>query len=179
MIEMWLHGFFGLLMLSPALFTYLFTYRFQRAAGFPTSREPSLLSTVQHETCYLPIHHVVRMFPSCITHVECTAFLLIVIQEKSLLTILVLEVTAIHTGKGLLVSQMAPQRFNTLPDEFLQSLFFRIVPLFFVIVIVYGFLMIIEVGLLEDLRHQGFIDRGCAKNIILLCKAIGRLFYRE
>src|SRR6266702_4307411 len=26
------------------------------------------------------------MFPSCITHVECTAFLLIVIQEKSLLS---------------------------------------------------------------------------------------------
>src|SRR6266487_3931296 len=40
MIAMRLHGFFGLLMLSPALFTYLFTYRFQRAAGFPTSREP-------------------------------------------------------------------------------------------------------------------------------------------
>src|SRR6266487_2888586 len=34
---------------------------------------------------------------------------------------------------SLLVSQIAPQRFNTLPDEFLQSLFF-------VIVIVYGFL---------------------------------------
>jgi hypothetical protein len=33
-----LHEFFRLLTLSPALFAYLFTHRFQCAAGFPTSR---------------------------------------------------------------------------------------------------------------------------------------------
>ncbi len=44
------------------------------------------------------------MFPSCITHIEYAAFLLIVIQEDGLLTILVLEVTAINAGEGLLVN---------------------------------------------------------------------------
>src|SRR6266704_2882646 len=44
------------------------------------------------------------MFPSCITQVECAAFLLIVIQEDRLLSILVLEVAAIHAREGLLVN---------------------------------------------------------------------------
>src|SRR6266496_4503733 len=99
-----LHVFFRLLTLSPALFAYVFTHRFQRAAGFPTSGYPELLWAVQHETCYLPIRDVIQMLPPGIAHVECAAFLLIVIQEDSLLTILVLEVTAIHAGEGLLVN---------------------------------------------------------------------------
>src|SRR6266852_3259897 len=79
---------------------------------------------------------------------------------------------------SLLVSQIASQRFNTLPDKSLQSLLFWIVPLFFVIVVILGF-VIKEVGLLKDFRHQRFINRGCAKSISLLRKVIGRLFYRE
>src|SRR5256885_7657546 len=58
----------------------------------------------QDEFRYLSIHNVIRMFPSCITDIKCAAFLLIVIQEDRLLTILVLEVTAIHAGEGLLVN---------------------------------------------------------------------------
>src|SRR5213080_4012926 len=89
---------------SAALFAYLFTHRFQRATGFPASREPYLLWTVQHKTWYLPINYVVWMFPSCITHIECAAFLLVIIQEDSLLAVLVLEVAAINVGKGLLIN---------------------------------------------------------------------------
>src|SRR6266496_5512840 len=99
-----LHEFFCLLLLSLTLFASVLTYRFQRAAGFPTSRYPELLWAVQHEAWYLPIHDVIRMLPPGIAHVECAAFLLIVIQEDGLLTILVLEVTAIHAGEGLLVN---------------------------------------------------------------------------
>jgi len=58
----------------------------------------------QHQLQYLPIHDVIGMFPSGVTQVERTAFLLVVIEEDSLLTMLVLEVAPIDVGKGLLVN---------------------------------------------------------------------------
>jgi hypothetical protein len=63
-----------------------------------------LLWAVKHEIWYLPIYYSIRMFPPYITHIEYAAFLLIVIQEDSLFTILVLEVTAINAGEGLLIN---------------------------------------------------------------------------
>src|SRR5260370_2478140 len=63
-----------------------------------------MLWTVQHKMRYLPINYVVWMFPSGITHIECAAFLLVIIQEDSLLTALVLEVASINAGEGLLVN---------------------------------------------------------------------------
>ncbi len=53
---------------------------------------------------WLPIHDVKWWFPPGVTQVERAIFLLIVIEEDSLLSIMVLEVTAIHSGKGLLVN---------------------------------------------------------------------------
>ena len=58
---------------------------------------------VQHKTCYLPILDMIRMVPSRITQIECAAFLLVIIHENSLLTVLVLEVAVINTREGLLV----------------------------------------------------------------------------
>ena len=58
---------------------------------------------VQDETWYLPVHDVIRMFPSFITQIERATFLLVIIQEDSLLAVLVLEVAPIHAGKGLLI----------------------------------------------------------------------------
>src|SRR5258708_16845292 len=45
-----------------------------------------------------------RMLPSRITHIECAAFLLIIVQEDSLPAVLVLEVASIDVGEGLLVN---------------------------------------------------------------------------
>ena len=59
---------------------------------------------VQHKTRHLPIHDVMRMFPSPITRVECAAFLLVIVQKDSLLAVLVLEVASINIGEGLLVN---------------------------------------------------------------------------
>src|SRR6266567_71699 len=53
---------------------------------------------------YLPIHDVIRMSPSGVTHVKHTAFLLIIVEKDCLLTVLVLEVTPIDVGKGLLIN---------------------------------------------------------------------------
>src|SRR6266704_2071646 len=79
---------------------------------------------------------------------------------------------------SLLVSQAISQRFNALPDEPFQSLLFWIVPLFFVGVVILGF-VIIEMGLLENPRHQDFIDRGCAQHVSLLSQLISCLFHGE
>src|SRR5205823_6075198 len=94
----------NLLTLSPALFLYVLARRFHCPTGLPASQQPKLLWTVQHKTWYLPINYVVWMFPSGITHIECAAFLLVIIQEDSLLRVLVLEVASINAGEGLLVN---------------------------------------------------------------------------
>ena len=80
---------------------------------------------VQDEFRYLPVHDVVRMFPSCITHIKYAAFLIIVLEEDSLLAILVLEVTAIHPGKGLLVKL---RRYATGLSMMIGDLKQRLVP---------------------------------------------------
>src|SRR5437764_14370787 len=82
----------NLLTLSSALFLYVLARRFHCPTGLPASQQPKLLWTVQHKTWYLPINYVVWMFPSGITHIECAAFLLVIIQEDIVLRVLVLEV---------------------------------------------------------------------------------------
>ena len=52
------------------------------------------------------------------------------------------------------------------------ALFFVIV----VIVVVIGFI-IVDVGLVEDLCHQGFVDGYCFEIVSLLRKSISRLFH--
>src|SRR5258707_10011567 len=49
--------------------------------------------------------------------IECAAFLPIVIQEDRLLTILVLEVTAIHAGEGLLVNLRSEEHTSELQSR--------------------------------------------------------------
>src|SRR6266849_10542797 len=51
--------------------------------------------------------------------------------------------------------------------------------LFLVVVIVLSLLIKVEMGLLEYLRHQGFIDRCRFEIVSLLHKAISSLFYCE
>ena len=63
-----------------------------------------MFQAVQHKTWYLPINDVMGMLPSRITHIEGAAFLLIIVQEDSLLAILVLEVASIDVGEDLLIN---------------------------------------------------------------------------
>src|SRR5258707_11741056 len=58
---------------------------------------------VQKEFRYPPVQDVIRMFPSFITQIKRATFLLVIIQEDSLLAVLVLEVAPINVGKGLLI----------------------------------------------------------------------------
>ena len=80
------------------------------SAGFPASREPHVFQAVQQKSWCLPINDVMGMVPSRITQIEGAALLLIIVQEDSLLAVLVLEVASIDVGEGLLVD---PWRYAT------------------------------------------------------------------
>jgi hypothetical protein len=64
-----------------------------------------VFQAVQHKTWYLPINDVMGMLPSRITQIEGAALLLIIVQEDSLLAVLVLEGASIDVGEGLLADQ--------------------------------------------------------------------------
>ncbi len=77
------------------------------------------------------------------------------------------------------VRQAIAQRVDARSDKFFQPCFFWIVPLLFVVIVVPGILVIVEMGLLEDLRHQSIVDGGRAKHISLLHETICRLLDGE
>ncbi len=63
-----------------------------------------MLWVAQRKFRYLPIHDVIWIFPSGVTHVERPTFLLIIVEKDCLLAVLVLEVAPIDVEKGLLIN---------------------------------------------------------------------------